>query len=322
MVATFDSLWLVPGYSEIETRHGISLKGESGLEVPLIGAPMDTVMSLTVAETLAGAGAGGVLHRYKSIRAALDEWTSLTDRARAAVWVALPSGGDLKERFAALHRAGARSFCVDVAHGHHRAVGDALEWLQGESPHLDLMGGNVADLDGFNWLADAGARLIRVGVAGGSVCETRRVTGFGLPTLESVIRCARSDRDAVIVADGGIRSSGDAVKALACGAGAIMLGGLLAGHRESPGEVISRGGRDYKVFRGMASKEAQSDWRGWVSVAEGRSVEIPLREETLAETLDGLIRGIKSGLSYAGCSELSHFSASCKKVWEEKSYEY
>ena len=124
---------------------------------------------------------------------------------------------------------------------------------------------------------------------------------------------AETDRNALIVADGGFRDSGDIVKALACGADMVMLGSMLSGHKESPGEIINHNNSHYKKFRGMASASAQKDWRGYVSVSEGKEILVPLKEQSLPETVDTILRGIKSGLSYSGCTSLVKFASQAKK---------
>jgi len=319
MIATFDNVYLIPGWSQIESRHDIDLTPwcpPKGVFLnPIIASPMDTVTNAGVATIMRKSGGTAVLHRYVSIEGQRDEFLSVPSENAEGVFCAVGVAGDWWERFEELYRAGCRYFCVDVAHGFHRQVGDALSRMSSEKSDLHLMAGNVADVDGFDYLVDHGAKYVRVGVAGGSVCETRSKTGFGLPTLESVIRCSQSSRDGVIVADGGLRDSGDIVKALACGADMVMLGSMLAGHRESPGEVVEKEGVSYKVFRGMASEGAQMDWRGRVSVVEGRETLIPLKRESLVNTLDTILKGVKSGLSYAGCTSLEGFSSRCRKVF-------
>ena len=169
----------------------------------------------------------------------------------------------------------------------------------GDGPHL--MAGNVATLDGFNNLACWGANSIRVGIGGGSICSTRIQTGHGVPSLDSVIDCVRTDKNVAVIADGGIKNSGDIVKALGVGGDFAMLGSILAGTSKSPGEVFisARSGEATKVYRGMASKDAQMDWRGKVSSLEGISTTIPYKGET-SDIISQLENGIRSGFSYSG----------------------
>lgn len=319
MVATFDNVYLIPGWSEIESRHDVDLTPSStDMAVfgnPLIASCMDTVTNSEVAGIMRELGSTAVIHRYASIESQRDEFLGVPDEYANGVFCALGVTGDWWERFQVLYDAGCRYFCIDVAHGYHKQVGMAAARISTEKSDIHLMAGNVADVDGFDYLVNHGAQYVRVGVAGGSVCETRNKTGFGLPTLESVIRCSRSTTNGIIVADGGLRDSGDIVKALACGADMVMLGSMLAGHKESPGSIVEKDGVSYKVYRGMASEGAQKDWRGWVSVAEGRETLIPLKEKPLRKTVDAILRGVKSGLSYSGCTSLVDFSSRSKKVF-------
>jgi IMP dehydrogenase len=166
------------------------------------------------------------------------------------------------------------------------------------------MAGNVATLEAFNDLADWGANSIRVGIGGGSICSTRIQTGHGMPTLHSIMECSLSDRDAALIADGGIRNSGDVVKALAAGADAVMLGSLLAGTSQTPGEEIYLNGEKHKTYRGMASKDAQIDWRGHFASVEGVSSTVPMKG-SVSNVLSEIERGLRSGMSYSGAKTLS-----------------
>jgi len=242
------------------------------------------------------AGGLGIVHRYCSI----PEQVGLVsyEGVRAA---AVGVTGDYFERASALHGAGIRIFCLDVAHGDHVLMRNAIEKLKeeyGESVHL--MAGNVASRDAYDRLSEWGADSIRVGIGGGSICSTRIQTGHGCPTFQSILDCTESEHDTTIIADGGMRTSGDAVKALAAGADFVMLGSLLAGTAETPGELFEgKRGKKYKVYRGMASKEAQKDWRGTHSSNEGVSTTVPYKGP-VSEALDDLENGIRSGLSYSG----------------------
>ena len=176
------------------------------------------------------------------------------------------------------------------------------------------MAGNVATLDGFNRLADWGADSIRVGIGGGSICSTRIQTGHGIPTLQSVIDCGQTDRDAILIADGGIKNSGDIVKALAAGADAVMLGSLLAGTEETPSETFrDRDGRCFKAYRGMASAEAQKAWRGKASSLEGVSTTIPCKGP-VKNVVEELLTGVRSGLSYSGARDIPELRSKARFI--------
>jgi IMP dehydrogenase len=173
------------------------------------------------------------------------------------------------------------------------------------NPAVHIMAGNVATLDAFNDLADWGADSIRVGIGGGSICSTRIQTGHGVPTFQSIVDCSQSDRDVKLIADGGIKTNGDIVKALAAGADFVMLGSMLAGTTESPGDVFTDrdDNKKYKVYRGMASKDAQQEWRGKSSAPEGVSTTIPFKG-SVEQILFDMLGNIQSGFSYSGAINL------------------
>jgi len=222
--------------------------------------------------------------------------------------------GDYIDRATALLSAGVDFLCVDVAHGHHILMKKALEKLRSLTDEFHIMAGNVATLEGVNDLADWGADSVRCNIGGGSICSTRMQTGHGLPGLQTIFECARTDRDVAIIADGGIRNSGDIVKALAAGADAVMCGSLLAGTTESPGNVFEGAdGFKYKSYRGMASKEAQMSWRGKYSSFEGVATQVPYRG-SVAAILEDIERGIRSGFSYSGAQSLKELQRKAKFV--------
>lgn len=316
----FDDVLLAPQYSEIESRSEVDLSppglfeglnnlvavGKKSLTCPIIGSPMDTVMGSESAQALSTLGGFGVLHRYCTIPESRRAYLQTIAESGSAtnVMVAIGSTGDYLERAQELFAAGCRAFCIDVAHGHHVSVKRAVETLRSRFGNMvHLMSGNVATLEAFNDLSDWGCNSIRTSVGGGSMCTTRIQTGHGIPTLQAIMDCARTDRSAKIVADGGIRNSGDAVKALAAGADYVMLGSVLAGHQESPGIILNNPEGKFKVFRGMASKEAQIEWRGKVGGEEGVSTLIPYKG-LLRDTVENFLAGIRSGLSYSGARSI------------------
>ena len=227
---SYDDVLLAPQYSDIESRSEVSLASEldkdNKFELPIIASPMDTVVEAEMALALAEVGALGVVHRYNTI---LEQKRMVWNVANAApskpVAAAIAVTGDFMERAEALYNAGVTILCVDVAHGHHIMMKDALKRLRRDLPdNVHIMAGNVATRKGYEDLADWGAHSVRIGIGGGSICSTRVQTGHGVPTLQSVIDCAASDRDAKIIADGGLKNAGDIVKALALGARAVAVG--------------------------------------------------------------------------------------------------
>ena len=310
----FDDVLLVPQRSDILSRKEIDLSSQlddkNTFDLPIISSPMDTVTESAMSIAMNHAGGLGIIHRYNTIE---DQSALVRDVGEFSgdVCAAIGVTGDYLERASELCLAGASMICVDIAHGHHFMMKHALHKLRhdlGDDVHL--IAGNVATLVGFNDVADWGADSVRVGIGGGSICSTRIHTGHGVPTLQSILDCSHSDRDVSLIADGGIRTSGDIVKALAAGADFVMLGSLLAGTDESPGEEIYRGGGKYKAYRGMASVEAQIQWRGHAASVEGVSSQVPLKG-SVRGVLERLERGIRSGLSYTGARtirELQSFS--------------
>ena len=318
---SYDDVLLMPQYSDIVSRSEIDISVDLGkditLEMPIVSSPMDTVSGHRMALVMAECGGTSVLHRYNTIedqRAELSEFilnTNSSDLLGAAIGIS----GDYLERAKTLYNAGAGFLCVDVAHGHHILVKRALHALREEfGDSIHIMAGNVATLEGVNDLADWGADSVRCNIGGGSICSTRIQTGHGVPGLQTIFECAKTDRDVKIIADGGIKNSGDMVKALAAGADAVMIGSLLSGTEETPGKTYNDpDGRRWKSYRGMASKEAQIEWRGQYSSFEGVATRVPYCGSAKV-ILEDLGRGIRSGLSYSGARTLAELQAKAQFV--------
>ena len=308
---TYDDMLLVPQYSDIESRSEVDISSNLGhreLRLPIIASPMDTVSESSMAIAMYEAGGLAVLHRYNTIseqQRMAQEVINHTEWSRN-VAAAVGVTGDYLERAEALVSVGVDILCVDVAHGHHSLMKKALTTLrEAFGDHIYIMAGNVCTLEGINDLADWGANAVRCNIGGGSICSTRLVTGHGLPGLQTIFDCAKTDRDVTIIADGGIKTSGDIVKALAAGADFVMCGSLLAGTTESPGDIVSLPDNSRaKEYRGMASKDAQLDWRNKSSTPEGVASYIPFKG-SVVNILRDLAGGIKSGLSYTGARNLT-----------------
>ncbi len=239
--------------------------------------------------------------------------TSEDDIGRLRVGAAVGTGQDLMERAGALVEAGVDALCVDSAHGHSRGVLEALERLRNRFPDTDIIGGNVVTQEGTQALIERGADAIKVGVGPGSICTTRVVTGAGMPQITAVTACAEvaHAQGVPIIADGGIKYSGDIAKAIAAGADAVMIGSLFAGTKESPGERILYEGRTYKAYRGMGSLGAmkrntadryfQAEARK--PVPEGIEGMVPYKGP-LSDLLHQMVGGLRSGMGYCGCRTL------------------
>lgn len=314
----FDDVLLVPQYSDIESRKDTDisswLDGEIKLSIPIISSPMDTVTGHIMACEISILGGLGILHRYSSPDQQAEWVKYCKDNHGNYVGAAVGSMGDFLERTEKVLNAGANVICVDVAHGDHISVKNAIRDIRAKFGwRIHIMAGNVATKEAFDHLAHWGADSIRVGVGGGSICSTRIQTGHGVPTLSSVIDCSKTTFNTKIIADGGIKSSGDIVKALAAGADYVMLGSMLAGTTESPGNIFEENGKKYKVYRGMASKEAQVDWKGTYSSFEGVASKVPYKGD-LPNVLDDITRNIRSGLSYSGARDLVELRAKAKFI--------
>lgn len=258
----------------------------------------------------------------------IEQWPEATKDARGRLRVAAAIGvraSDI-ERAVACVNAGVDVLVVDIAHGHSDLAIDMVRTLKQRFPRVDIVGGNVATAAGVQDLAEAGADAIKVGVGAGSICITRLVTGFGVPQLTAVADCAAAGHalGVPIIADGGIRNGGDLTKALAAGASTVMLGSVLAGTDESPGVSVVRGGRRYKVVRGMASLSANIERREieqqgalspeeWEQVVpEGVEAIVPIRGP-VKDVVYQLVGGLRSGLSYAG-------AASIPELWQNAEF--
>ncbi len=301
---SYDDVLLVPKYSEVESRSDISLRSELGkdlvFETPIIASPMDTVSGEEMAVALSKLGGVAIIHRYNQISEQADIVRNVK-RLGERVGAAVGTTGDFMQRVETLDRAGVDFVCIDVAHGHHRLVHDAIKRIRFAHPAIHIMAGNVATAEAFEALQAWGADSIRVGIGGGSICSTRIQTGHGVPNLTAIMECAKVAHKAILIADGGIKNAGDIVKALAAGADFVMLGSLLAGTDEAPGDVVESllHTTRFKSYRGMASREAQEEWRGKSSAPEGIATMIPCKG-SVVNIFNDLVGNIKSGLSYSG----------------------
>ncbi len=228
------------------------------------------------------------------------------------------------ERAKALQDAGVDFVVIDAAHGHSKGVMDCLKMLKNKLPDLKVIAGNVIGKDGVCELASLGADGLRVGIGAGSICTTRVVAGVGVPQFHAVLECARAAAEIGVptIADGGIRSSGDIVKALAAGANAVMMGNMFAGCDESPGEIEMYRNRAYKVYRGMGSISAmrQGSSDRYFSIKEGAAIvpegvegRVPYRGP-LHEIMTQLIGGLKSGMGYCGAGTLAELRTNAEFI--------
>jgi IMP dehydrogenase len=308
---TYDDIQLVPNYSVVRSRTDVDLTCQVSrnysMPIPLVASCMDTVCGYDMMLAMAKIGGVGCLHRFNSI----EEQASIMGMFNQMYPVSLGMGAigvseRDKERAVVLVEAAADILVIDVAHGHHKNVIDMVKWCKKNLPeHVDIIAGNIATAQAAADLQAAGVDGLRVGIGGGSLCTTRVQTGFGVPNvtcLEEISRIA----EVPIMADGGIRTSGDIAKALAVGADCVMLGSLLAGTQEAPGKIIEKKGSLYKRYRGSASLETKTAHGQAERNVEGESTTIPFKGG-VKFILSGLIDGIRSACSYAGANSLDQF---------------
>lgn len=320
---TYDDVLLLPDASEVvpsEVSTTTWLTRNISLAVPVISSAMDTVTESTMAIAMAKAGGIGIIHRNLPID---DQVTHVklvknVGLAGAAVGV----GDDGFARAKALIEAGVDVVVVDTAHGHHRAVLDAIERIKKFSPTTEVIGGNVATRAGAQALINAGADAVKVGVGPGSICTTRVVAGVGVPQITAIMEASKACNKAGIplIADGGLQYSGDIVKAIVAGANSVMLGSLLAGCEESPGQLIEIAGVKYKAYRGMGSLGAMQSRGEQKSYSKDRYMQDDVLSEDklvpegiegkvayrglVADVVHQLVGGLRSGMGYAGAPDI------------------
>jgi len=306
----YDDLSLVP--REVSTlAHRSDAKpavelGGVNLDVPLIGSPMPDVCGLEMCDALAQSGAMGILHRFQSIDEQADDLRSARERT-PAVGAAIGITGDYRDRFLRLLDAGCEIVCIDTANGAHVQMAEAVSWVRAQSSSVFLIAGNVASAEAFSWLEDHGADAIRVGIAGGSVCETRTETGVFVPTPYAVAEAVRVRRRTLIIGDSGVRTPSDMCKLLAIGADCVMVGSALAGTREAPGRVIVVDGKKFKIMRGAASFSVQQQ----VGIddpehVEGSETMVPYKGRA-AGVVERYLAGLRSSMSYMDARTLDEY---------------
>jgi len=309
---SFDDVLLVPRYSTILSRSQVDIstvlsnkKRKFSLSIPVISANMDTVTESKMAIVMAKMGGLGIIHRFLSVQKQVEEVKKVKEK-KLLVGAAVGVKNGEFERAKALVEAGVDLLALDIAHGHSKYAIEKVKRIRKEFPWVFIVAGNVATAQGFKDLADAGADAVKVGIGAGSICTTRIVTGFGIPQISAILNCAPVAKKTKVglISDGGIKSSGDVVKALAAGADAVMIGNLLAGTDEAPGKVITIDGKKFKSYRGMASLQANLNRPDAKQnkdeiIEEGVSAYVPYKGSA-QDVIKKIIGGIRSGLSYAG----------------------
>lgn len=333
---TFDDVLLIPAESHVlpnEVDLSTQLADNIKLNIPLISAGMDTVTEGAIAIAMALQGGLGVVHKNMSIQAQASEVANVKsvvvpsnatkaavdDQNRLLCAAAVGVTSDTFERAEALLEAGADAIVIDTAHGHSAGVLRKIKEFREHFPKQTLIAGNVATGDATRALFDAGVDVVKVGIGPGSICTTRIVAGVGVPQITAIYDAASAAREyhKPIIADGGIKYSGDVVKALAAGGNAVMLGSMLSGTTEAPGDIFEDNGKKYKRYRGMGSVGAMAQahgssdryFQGGVNEANKLVPEgIEARVEYKGDVSDVVFQidgGLRSGMGYCGAANIS-----------------
>jgi len=344
---SFDDLLLFPGYayfsrSDIDLSTKITKK--INLSFPFVSAPMDTVTESKLAIVLATLGGIGIIHRNLTIKDQTDE-VKIVKSKKLLVGAAVGASKGFEERVEALAKTGADVIVVDSAHGFSKGVIETTKYIKKKWPRIEVISGNVATYDGAKALIFAGADGIRVGMGPGAICTTRIISGMGVPQITAIMETSRAAKKAGIpvIADGGIKYSGDMVKALAAGASAVMMGSYFAATLESPGKTVNlrpeqvpsrfksvlnkkRKTYKFKEYRGMGSIAAMErgvkiksedefhgkSYQERIIIAEGVESLVPLKG-SVEELIDQAVGGIKSGMYYVGAKTI-------KELWQKAKF--
>lgn len=332
---TFDDVLLIPAESHVlpnEVDLSVKLADNIKLNLPFISAGMDTVTESSMAIAMALQGGMGVIHKNMSIVAQAGEVATVKgvmlsgnftraavdDEDKLLVAAAVGVTSDTFQRAQALLEAGANAIVIDTAHGHSAGVLRKIKEIREHFPKATLIAGNVATAEGTKALFDSGVDIVKVGIGPGSICTTRIIAGVGVPQITAIYDAASVAREygKTIIADGGIKYSGDIVKAIAAGGNAVMLGSMFAGTTETPGQIITDGDKKYKVYRGMGSIGAMAQshgssdryFQGGVNeanklVPEGIEARVEYKGD-VSDTIFQLIGGLRSGMGYVGARNI------------------
>lgn len=329
---TFDDVLLVPAYSEVLPRE-VSTKARFtrniSLNIPIVSAAMDTVSEKAMAIMLARKGGISVVHKNMGIEAQArqirevkeypaegDKIPCLDAEGRLRVAAGVGITADVLDRVTALVEAGVDAIVLDSAHGDSHGVVEALRKIKAVYPELDTVVGNIATAEAAVRLIEAGADSLKVGIGPGSICTTRIIAGVGVPQISAIYDVAKAAEGSgvPVIADGGLRYSGDIVKALAAGGDSVMIGSMFAGTDEAPGEIFEENGRKFKSYRGMGSVDAmkagsrdryfqEGEDSTKKLVPEGVVARVPYKG-SVGDIIYQLVGGIRSGMGYCGAADI------------------
>jgi IMP dehydrogenase len=316
---TFDDVLLIPNYSEIvpsEVDITTVFTPKIKLKIPIISSAMDTVTEGVMAMALGYLGGIGVIHKNLTIKEQADIIKQVKNE-NLPVAGAVGATGDFLYRAEMLKEAGADVLVVDTAHGHSKRVIEAVEIIKKRLMGIEIVAGNVATAQGAKALIDAGVDAVKVGIGPGSICTTRIISGCGVPQITAIMEALSVCRETntPVIADGGIKFSGDITKALAVGASSVMIGSLLAGTDEAPGEIFEENGQKFKSYRGMGSLGAMNQGSkdrygqekvvGSKLVPEGVEAKVAYKGSVL-NIIEQLVGGLRSGMGYCGANNIAN----------------
>jgi len=330
---TFDDVLIVPRYSEIESRDDVDISTELGqikLDIPIISAPMDSVTEHLLASEMIKAGAGALIHRYNSIEEQTEEIKKCIELAINLSNYLIGITVGIKDTDSQIKRINSAINCfswkwkedyisnhfmitIDIAHGDHKKLYLLAEKIKKAFPKITLCAGNICTVDAAKRYEDAGIDIGKIGIGPGATCNTRFSTGCGYPQLDAIQKIA-TECKLPFIADGGIKNSGDIVKALAAGASAVMIGSLFAACPESCAQQIQdEKGNKFKIYRGMASYSAKKDNQINDKYVEGEST-LKRLSEPVKSILERLEAGIRSGLSYVGAKNIHELQSKAEFI--------
>jgi IMP dehydrogenase len=310
---SFDDVLLVPKYNRVNSRKEVSFRTKVTknhfIDIPLLVANMDTVCESEMAITVGKMGGLGVVHRFMTVASQASEIKKIKKEnllAAAALGVK-----DYEERVKALSDSGVDILVLDVAHGHSKRVGKTLDYLKERYPKIDVMVGNIATKDAAEYFINKKADAIKVGIGPGSMCTTRIMAGAGVPQITAIMDVYEASQGRVpVCADGGIKNPGDIVKAIGAGADTVMSGSIFSGTKETPGKIITKNGKKYKEYRGMASylatvKKMALDGKKKDEVVhvEGEMTTIEYKGP-VAPIVNKFLGGLASGMTYMGADNI------------------
>lgn len=310
---SFNDVLIAPKYNKVKSRKEVNFQTKVSknyqLDIPLIVANMDTACESKMAIAIGLLGGLGVIHRFMTI----EEQVKEVEKVKQSNLIAAAAIGvkDYEKRAEALEKVGVNILVLDVAHGHSKRTGKTLDYLKEKHPKIDIMVGNIATKDAAEYFISKKADAIKIGIGPGSMCTTRIMAGAGIPQLTAIMDAYEASQGRVpLCADGGMKNSGDIVKAIGAGADCIMSGSFFAGTDESPGEIISINGEKYKEYRGMASylatiKKMNLDGQKFKEVVhvEGEMTKIKYKGP-VAPIVNKLLGGLASGMTYVGAKNI------------------